>query len=115
VTQNDFESFGGSSLLRHYFSDSVFKAVSQFYKDHQWHPWKFHGGAPKNYWDSKENRVLFFETISSDIGVAQLADWYQTARKEVDDRGGMLRSDLYLVGTFPDSLENRRWWLARQV
>ena len=91
VTQSDFERYGGSSFLRHYFSDSVFKVVSEVFKDHQWHPWKFHGGAPKKYWDSKENRVFFFETISSDVGVSQLSDWYSIARKEVDSCGGMLR------------------------
>jgi len=54
----------------------------------RWFPWLFFSNIPKNFWERKSRRSLFFSWLSVDLALFQHSDWYLLTREQVILRGG---------------------------
>eukprot|EP01122_Echinamoeba_exundans_P006705 TRINITY_DN1942_c0_g1_i1.p1 TRINITY_DN1942_c0_g1~~TRINITY_DN1942_c0_g1_i1.p1 ORF type:complete len:508 (+),score=56.20 TRINITY_DN1942_c0_g1_i1:285-1808(+) len=70
----------GGGLLNHYFGDSIVKAVTSVYPEHDWLRWRFHG-TPGSFWDDLENQRAFFDWVGRRAGVTTLSDWYTMTKR----------------------------------
>eukprot|EP01114_Cavostelium_apophysatum_P022031 TRINITY_DN7837_c0_g1_i1.p1 TRINITY_DN7837_c0_g1~~TRINITY_DN7837_c0_g1_i1.p1 ORF type:complete len:347 (+),score=67.43 TRINITY_DN7837_c0_g1_i1:74-1114(+) len=69
------------------FYSSMSQALMTLFPDHHWEPWRF-SKVPHGYWDSKENRRLFFDAASKKLGLQTWQDWYKIKREQVIELGG---------------------------
>ena len=59
----------------------------EVYPQQEWLPWKF-DKPPKGYWDSKENKRLFFAWLGKQLGYKTMADWFGLSLEDICSHGG---------------------------
>lgn len=118
VKAEQVEKKGGESLLHHYYSHSLFSALSVLFPgtclslsicsvsvsvEYRWIAWKF-AKVPQGFWNSPNNQRLFFDWMAEDMNMKTLEDWYNVSVevcllhftlfnrnvKEVEKRGGSI-------------------------
>lgn len=47
---------------------SLVKALSEIYSEHEWHPWKFQQ-VPQGYWQSIDNQIQFFDWVAQQLNI----------------------------------------------
>ena len=74
---------GAASMLSHYYSDSLIKALQDLYPEFEWIPWLFKSGVPQGFWKDMENRRKYFEWLAPKLNVSQPSDWYQVNSSKI--------------------------------
>lgn len=59
-----------------YKNGSQFKALMKAYPEYNWEIWKF-AHVPKSHWDSRENRLEYFQNLGKKLKIEKWEDWYQ--------------------------------------
>jgi hypothetical protein len=81
----------GGGLLANQFSGSVATAVMSAYPEHNWRPWEFKNGVPKNYWHDAKNVRFYFDTLYADRGFKSMDEWYDvTTETLAENNSGSL-------------------------
>ena len=78
----------------HRYSSSLIKALQSIYSEHSWEILKFHQ-IPKGYWKDINNQKKFLDTISKDLRLKTLDDWYEIPMKDLQDRIGFRLLSMY--------------------
>lgn len=87
MTKEQIYNNGGGTLLRKYYSDSMFVAIPAIYPEHKWIPWKFER-VPRGFWANQENQREFFDWLSKELGFKTLEEWYKLKKDVVRSHGG---------------------------
>ena len=74
------KEFGGSGLLRDYYSDSIADAIMKVYPENPWQIWKF-SSLPKGF------ARLYFDELSKKLGLKNKEDWYKVKFQDLTDLG----------------------------
>ncbi len=56
------------------------------YPEHRFEEWRFQVG--RRFWDREENAKQFLRSVSKDMGVNTMDDWYSVSRREFAQRKG---------------------------
>ena len=75
VKIKDFQSIGGSPLLRK-FNNSPYALLCSMFPEHEWLPWQF-ANAPKHYFDQVSNQKKFLEWAKNKLN----KDWEKISAK----------------------------------
>ena len=46
------------------------------FPSYEWLPWKFRT-VPFNYWNNKENHLLYMNWLSKQLNIKNMEDWYK--------------------------------------
>jgi len=65
------------------YDSSPFLALKAAYPEHEWLPWLF-TTPPRNWSDSPEYRLKFWEWFSKEHGFTSLHDFYKLSSNEVE-------------------------------
>lgn len=65
---------GGDTFLSKY-DNSLHKALSSLYPDHDWLPWAFES-VPRGFWDILENQKKFLDWFAKEAGITKMEQWY---------------------------------------
>eukprot|EP01114_Cavostelium_apophysatum_P004727 TRINITY_DN1506_c0_g3_i1.p1 TRINITY_DN1506_c0_g3~~TRINITY_DN1506_c0_g3_i1.p1 ORF type:complete len:599 (-),score=143.45 TRINITY_DN1506_c0_g3_i1:226-2022(-) len=86
VRAADLARYGGASLL-HRYKNSLSLALRSIFPDLPWKIWKF-DHVPEAFWQSKQNRREFLESLASELGYNNWEDWYGVEAKDIHAAGG---------------------------
>jgi hypothetical protein len=87
VTTKSVINAGGKSIVRHYYDNSLAKALVTIYSDHDWQEWRFQK-LPIGWWTDIGNQRRYIAWFEKDIGIKSLEDWYATPVKALSERHG---------------------------
>ncbi len=63
-----------SSLVHHYYGNSLILALQSVYPEYQWQPWKFNK-VPSGWWEDESNAIQYIEWLTDQIDdIDQLRD-----------------------------------------
>jgi hypothetical protein len=101
VSMKQIASFGGASLLRRIYSNSLYQALIDVYPEKKFKIWKFLN-PHQQWWNDVEHAKAFLAPIIAQKGINQPEDWYNISEKEIESLGGGRISLLHLLTTtFP--------------
>eukprot|EP01114_Cavostelium_apophysatum_P009073 TRINITY_DN2214_c0_g1_i3.p1 TRINITY_DN2214_c0_g1~~TRINITY_DN2214_c0_g1_i3.p1 ORF type:complete len:535 (-),score=134.61 TRINITY_DN2214_c0_g1_i3:1649-3253(-) len=83
VKKEDFHKNQGGGLLRHYYGDSVAKAVTSIFPEH---PWQLHRFG--NWKDVASHRDFMDNTLAKALNVTTYEDWYRVKHDDFRKFGG---------------------------
>jgi hypothetical protein len=81
---------GGRPLLKLY-NGSVLQLLESAFPEHTWLPWKFKQ-LPRSYWTVKENVDKYMGWLATELGMADMEDWYKVTKATFDKNHGTLYS-----------------------
>ena len=70
----DLSNNHGLSLIKYY--GSTTKAITSFYPDYNWLPWKFMQ-IPKGFWHDEKNIQNYMNWLSQQLNIKTIEDWYK--------------------------------------
>jgi hypothetical protein len=83
---------------------SLERFMACLYPDHQWNEWLFkQARVPGGYWKSHEIQRRYYQWISKELQIKNLADWYRIKPAMVQGRAG-LSSNLNPIFSCPDTI-----------
>jgi hypothetical protein len=118
VTIEQVQQYGGKGILQGY-NNSLPKALSALYPNHEWWPWRFHA-VPKDFWENSDNILSFLNWLGPMLQIRELSDWYRISIQQIQ-RVGAPTTVFYTKGfsilknAYPsfnwdlDKLTNRKW------
>jgi hypothetical protein len=53
------------------------------YPEKSWKEWRFHPVA-RNYWDSRENRLIAIKDVENELGINEPSEWYKHTGNTID-------------------------------
>lgn len=88
VTKDIVAKYGGASMLREHYNDSVFDALQSLFISETWMPWLVGALKRRDYWRVKGNRKKFLEWLARQLGFSQPEDWFNVTHEQIVSRGG---------------------------
>eukprot|EP01114_Cavostelium_apophysatum_P017176 TRINITY_DN5039_c0_g1_i2.p1 TRINITY_DN5039_c0_g1~~TRINITY_DN5039_c0_g1_i2.p1 ORF type:complete len:696 (+),score=154.40 TRINITY_DN5039_c0_g1_i2:15-2102(+) len=109
VSKSQVLSSGGGWVLKRH-NNSLVKALTSNYPEHDWKEWKFETAlVPNGFWVVKANQRSFFDDLARQLKLETWQDWYLVKRSTVVQHGGRSLLEHYnsrlrdaLVGAYPE-------------
>jgi hypothetical protein len=89
-----------------YYGNSMIRALSSVYPEHDWNGWKFRK-APTSFWHSLEHRQQFFEWAAHKLQITAPEDWYLVGSAQIHELGSVFPHPL-LEGSLTSNYGFRR-------
>lgn len=118
VSTADVKKNGGASVLRHYFGNSLFKALKTvfpgthyfdsliyFHKEKEWNSSWFLSKTtqPRGYWSTHDNQRTFLNSLARELNLNHPSDWGKLQTNDIFSRGG--KSIFYYYKTLYEALK----------
>jgi hypothetical protein len=81
---------GGAALLRHYFKDSLPRALAAIYPEHEWPEHRF-SHVPIGFWEDVKHQRIYFDWLAATWGISNLEDWYNVRGSDVPGMWATMR------------------------
>lgn len=102
ITQRQVADFGGASMLRLCYQNSISRAVMDIYPDKNFKIWKFLN-PHREWWTLPGVALEFASAFSAHKNLITLEDWYSVQAKEIEQFGsGQLRVQELLAIAYPN-------------
>ena len=88
MTCADIENNYGGGLIQLHYNYSPIAFVTSMYPNYNWIMWKFRGGVPQRYWQSKENCLKYIEWLKQELGYTNMEDLYKMSRRDFQKNYG---------------------------
>lgn len=87
IPQKTVVENGGKTFLKHFYGNSLMKALLHIYPQY---PWNIHlfGKLPRNHWNDILNQRKFFDSVGNKLGVKSYSDWYNIRNEDIKMQGG---------------------------
>ena len=86
------------TVLKNYYSNTLFMALKDLYPQVEWRPWMFENGVYHGFWTEKENRKIFMDWAHLQLAASRRSEqasrddfasiWYGASLKEIRALGG---------------------------
>ena len=76
----------GRWIVDHYYGGSLASAIQTIFPEYQWQTWKFSYLPYK--WSDHNNRRSFFDSLTKELNIQKMEDWYKINASQVVKRGG---------------------------
>lgn len=89
VTRTQLYRSCGSSFVSilNYHHSSIVIALLDLFPEHDWKPWKFKR-TPSRIWAQRAFRRAYFDSLSTELQLKTLDDWYRVTYSQVLKHGG---------------------------
>lgn len=71
----------------HIYGDSLVKALTDLYPEHQFKLWRF-SKTPQKFWQVRKNQRLFFDDLYTSRSFTSLENFYGITKSDIIDHGG---------------------------
>lgn len=85
ITGEDFRNNKGTTLLEKH--DNVPSKLLDAVYPGKWQLWRFQI-VPSGFWDKKENRRQFMDSVSKQMGFKEMDGWYHVTLQDIRQHGG---------------------------
>src|SRR5690606_35935476 len=84
------------------YNSSLFTTLKQLHPEYDWNPLSFLQ-APKGYWKEELNQRTRMESISKELRIQTMDDWYQCTARQITKKAPLLSQ--YYNGSLYDALK----------
>jgi hypothetical protein len=91
----------GFGELIKYYQQSPYLLVKNSFPEYEWKPWLFEN-MPRNFWQHKENIMLFFQWLAKELNIEKPEDWYLIDSNTLEKYGFYKSLYQSLILIYPD-------------
>jgi hypothetical protein len=84
------------------YNSSLFTTLKQLHPEHEWNPLSFLQ-APKGYWKNELHQKTRMESISKELGIQTMDDWYKCTARQITKKAPFVSQ--YYNGSLYDALK----------
>lgn len=86
----DISKRGGSSLMQHYYKNSLLAGLEQIYPEYMWHAWSF-ATTTHQWWKDRRNQRQYLDWLAETLNIQDQDEWANVSVEDLRrNRGGGL-------------------------